>query len=48
MSGATLDAAQDTATTVDADCDIAAAMALLFAQNAVTGLMLDPSAKDPA
>lgn len=48
MSGATLDAAQDAATTVDADCDIAAAMALLFAQNAVTGLMLDPSAKDPA
>ncbi|KEJ95868.1 Putative DNA-binding domain-containing protein [Pseudosulfitobacter pseudonitzschiae] len=44
MAGETLEAAQDAAGAVDPACDIATPMALLFAQNAVTGLIT----KDPA
>ncbi|UOA26450.1 DNA-binding domain-containing protein [Pseudosulfitobacter sp. DSM 107133] len=38
MEGARLDTAQDAALAADPDCDIAAPMALLFAQNAVSRL----------
>ncbi|MCR8827978.1 HvfC/BufC N-terminal domain-containing protein [Pseudosulfitobacter koreensis] len=38
MAGASLDGAQDAAAQIDPDCDIATPMALLFAQNAVTGM----------
>ncbi len=38
MAGTTLDGAQDAASAVEPDCDIAAPMALLFAQNALTAL----------
>lgn len=44
MTGETLEAAQDAAGAVDPACDIATPMTLLFAQNAVTGLI----PKDPA